>query len=110
MNVVVVLVATLLSATWHLHSLLDVGSCFHPWVVVFFHRGCFTCGQSFVFVGSCFHLQVAVLICLQLWAVIYICGWLFAFVGGRFHCRLWLVVGAMLWLSSAVLLYGGCGG
>ena len=39
-----VLVATSLSAMWHLHSPLAAGSCFHPWVAVS------TYGWSFAFI------------------------------------------------------------
>ena len=68
----VVLVATLLSVTWHLHSPLAAGSRFHPWVAVF------TYGQSFAFVASHFHLWLS---------FSYVCvhGQSFTFVASHLH-------------------------
>ena len=63
----VILVATLQTAMWHLHSLLAVGGHFHQWVVIFFCRGRF-----------------------RLWAVACIHRKLFSFVGGCLN--LWVVI------------------
>ena len=53
-------------------SFPSVGSCFHPWVVIF------TCGQSFAFIVGCFHSRV-------LFSYICIHGRSFMFMGGHLH-------------------------
>ena len=113
----VILVATSLSATWHLHSPLAAGGRFHLLAVVSIHAWSFpsvhgrfplwavVCvrSQSFSFVAVIF-------IRLRSWPVVYVRGRSFAFVGGQFRCISWLAVGAVLWLSWAASFCGHCGG
>ena len=71
----------------------DVGSQFHWWVAISFHR------WLFAFVGSCFHLQV----------VICIHGQSLSFAGSCFGCSLLLVMGSVCWLLLAASLCSGYG-
>ena len=81
----------------HKH-ILDMGSQFHWWAAISFHR------WLFAFVGSCFHLQVVICIHghFHLQAVILV-------VACHFGCSLSLAMGSVCWLLLAVSLCSGYG-
>ena len=113
----VVLVATSLLATWHLHSPLAAGGRFHLLAVVSIRawsfpsmRGRFPLWAVICVRSQSFSFVAVVFIPLHSWPVVYICGRSFAFVGGRFRCISWLAVGAVSWWSWAVSFCGRCGG
>ena len=103
----VILVATSLSAMWHLHSPLAAGGCFHPWVVVSI-RGWLLppmggCLRSYLVVcvhGCRFHTFAFVAGCLHSWLVICVhrrSVSLYVVVGGG--RRVVVVVGSIVWWS-----------
>ena len=113
----VVLVATSLSATWHLHSPLAAGGCFHLLAVVSIRAWSFPSvhGRFPLWAVVCvrtrsFSFVAVIFVRLRSWPVVYVHGRSFAFVGGRFRCLSWLAVGAVSWLSWAASFSGRCRG